>query len=107
MKFTKILGLILLAVGLALIGWTLYSSYNIFTGKAAAPEIFSAPEEENSLWSEKTTEEQMIEVQMRKVFPVDAEVFPNLFNLVAWSILAFILIFAGGQIAGLGIKLLK
>jgi hypothetical protein len=32
---------------------------------------------------------------------------PKLLNLLSWSIFAGILIFAGAQIAGLGIKLIK
>jgi hypothetical protein len=36
-----------------------------------------------------------------------SDFMPLLFNLIAWSIFAGILIFSGAQIAGLGIKLLK
>jgi hypothetical protein len=106
MRFAKILGLILLAVGLVLICWTLYSSYNIFTGKAAAPEIFTAPEEA-SFQPEQMTEEQAMQQQLREAFPIDVDVLPRMLNLAVWGILAFILIFGGGQIAGTGIKLMK
>lgn len=40
----KILGFLLLIAGVILIGWTLINSYNIFTGKIPAPEIFAMPE---------------------------------------------------------------
>ncbi len=106
MKTVKILGLILLIAGLAVIGWTLHSSYNIFTGKTAAPEIFALPEAEDvQVKTEQITQEQLMEEQLKEIFPT--ELFPELLNLIAWSILAFILIFGGSQIAGIGIKLIR
>ena len=43
--------------------------------------------------------------QLKGLLPVDT--LPKLLNLVAWSIFAGILFFGGGQISGLGIKLMK
>jgi len=40
MGATKIIGWVTFLVGIAIIGFTLYSSYNIFTGKATVPEFF-------------------------------------------------------------------
>jgi len=112
----KIFGWGLLVAGLIIIGWTLYSSYNIFTGKAAMPEIFEIEEKvkEVSTQAGKTptspTEiqeemEKMIGEQLKGLLPTD--VLPKILNLVVWSMLAFILIFGGSQISGLGIKLIK
>ena len=84
----------------------LYSSYNIFTGKGTAPEVFKAPEK-LSLQPEQMTEEQMMEAQLREALSIDAGALTETLNLIAWGILAFILIFGGGQISGLGIKLMK
>ena len=39
----KIIGFVLLVSGIVIIGWAMLSSFNIFTGKASAPEIFKAP----------------------------------------------------------------
>jgi hypothetical protein len=113
---TKIFGWLLLLAGLAIIGWTLYSSYNIFTGKAAIPEVFQMPVEKVEAPATKgkipTTQaeiqkelEKMISEQLKGILPVDT--LPKLLNLIVWSILAGILIFGGAQISGLGIKLLK
>ncbi|NCO80327.1 hypothetical protein GW869_00910 [bacterium] len=113
---TKIFGWVLLLAGVAVIGWTLYSSYNIFTGKAALPEIFEMPTEEAEAPVAKggipTTQqetqkelEKMIGEQLKGILPVAA--LPKLLNLIVWSILAGILIFGGSQISGLGIKLMK
>ncbi len=111
----KIFGWILLVTGVVIIGWTLYSSYNIFTGKAVMPEIFEIPKEETKTPATKggTTGSQDIQVQLEKMLneqlkgllPVGA--LSKILNLSVWSILAFILIFGGNQIASLGIKLIK
>ena len=111
---TKIFGWVLLVVGLILIGWTLYSTYNIFTGKVATPEIFKLPEAAKApVAEEKITGiqdiqaqiEKMIGEQLKGIIPV--ETLPKLLNLIVWSILAGLLIFGGAQISSLGIKLIK
>ena len=106
----KILGLVLLMLGLVLIGWTLYTSYNIFTGGGEAPEIFTPLEEETILPPEEIPEElaeEMEESQLMQSFFIDKQLLPETLNLLIWGFLAFILIFGGGQIAGLGIRLMK
>src|SRR4030042_2556099 len=115
-RSTKIFGWVLLVAGVVIIGWTLYSSYNIFTGKAALPGIFEiekkvteAPtqEEETAPGSteiQKETE-KIVGEQLRELLPTD--VLPKLLNLAVWSMLAFILIFGGSQISSLGVKLVK
>ena len=125
MKPKKILGWALLVVGLLLIFWILYSTYNIFTGKTLAPEIFkmekketvSSEEKDEADYlsfegtpeeaSEKTQEEmkKMVEEQMREMVP--SEFMSKILNLISWSILAGILIFGGSKISGIGIKLVK
>ena len=109
----KIFGWVLLVAGVAIIGWTLMSSYNIFTGKAAAPEIFELPREEvqaptgeiTGIQDIQAEMEKMIGEQLKGILPIDT--IPKMLNLAVWSMLAFILIFGGSQISGLGIKLIK
>jgi len=117
MKFMKIFGWVLLAFGLAIIVWTLYSSYNIFIGKSPAPEFFKIEEmvtqappsakEKLSVSPEALQQEieKMIGEQLKGILPVDT--LPKILNLICWSMLAWILIFGGAQISSLGIKLLK
>jgi len=113
---TKIFGWVLLIAGITIIVWSLYSSYNIFTGAKAAPEIFKMPVEEVETPVDKgkipTTQaelqkelERMIGEQLKGILPV--ETLPKMLNLIVWSILAGILIFGGAQISNLGIKLIK
>jgi len=103
----KILGIVLILIGLAVIFYGLYSSYSVFSGKTPAPEIFQAPA------ASKVTASQDIQVQLQNMVTeqlkgmLPADSITTFFNLISWSILAGILIFGGSQIAGLGIKLIK
>jgi hypothetical protein len=115
MDYAKIFGWIVLIAGLLIIGWTLMYSYSIFTGEIEVPQVFKAPGQETvgqkeggAMTLEEQLQQQMqmaIGEQLQGMLPADSIV--TLLNLVAWSILAFILIFGGGQISGLGIKLIK
>ena len=117
MKFMKIFGWVLLAFGLAIIIWALYSSYNIFTGKSSAPEFFNiekmvtqAPPSQKGklpLSPEAFQQEigKMIGEQLKGILLLDT--LPKILNLFVWSTLVWILIFGGAQISGLGIKLLR
>lgn len=118
MNFRKIVGWLLLIAGLLIIGWTLYSTYNVFSAKVEAPQVFSLekgmekessiPQKGKVLDAQKEIESMMskqMEERLGKLLPKDT--IPKLLNLMSWSIMAGILIFGGGQISGLGIKLIR
>jgi len=117
MNLKSIVGWVTFFTGLAIIVWTLYSSYNIFTGKSPAPEFFKTEEKVTQVPSsangklpispEALQQEigKMIGEQLKGMLPVDT--LPKILNLLCWSTLAWILIFGGAQISSLGIKLLK
>ena len=113
LKFQKFFGWVLIIGGIAIIFWSLYSSYNIFTNKAAVPEIFKIEEKETVSPKkvqglEASLEEkarQIIAEQFREIIPADS--FVKFFNLIAWSIFAGILIFGGAQISHIGIKMIR
>jgi hypothetical protein len=116
MSQNKPIGFILLIIGIFLIGWTVFSSYNVIQGKKDLPSIFKSNntqlEIEEKEFSKdlnpKEIEEQIqknIQEQIEKVFPQE-NIF-KLFNLIAWSIFAWIIIIAGAKVSGLGIKMLK
>ncbi|OGZ18875.1 MAG: hypothetical protein A2Z68_00470 [Candidatus Nealsonbacteria bacterium RBG_13_38_11] len=109
MNYAKIIGWFLLVAGLIVIVLTLLHSYNIFTVKAEAPELFQ-PEAGVALQTLGGSDiqaqiQEMVSQQLQNTLP--AGFIAMIMNLAAWSILAFILIFGGGQISGLGIKLIK
>lgn len=113
----KIVGWFLLALGIGLILWAVYLSYGIFSGQKPVPEVFKFSAE--SISSETPTEkiisglpdqlnqtvQNLIGQQLKGFLPINP--LPTLLNLFAWSIFAGIIIFAGGQIARLGIQLLR
>jgi len=125
MDFTKIFGWVLFFVGLVIIIWPLYFSYNIFQSKSITPDIFGIEEKVpiTSIVSEKELavtpselqeglQEEMGKIvgeqlgeQFKELLPID--VLPKLLNLIAWSIIAGLFILGGFQISNLGIKLAK
>lgn len=115
MPISKIFGWLMLIGGALIIGWTLYNSFNIFTGKTAASEIFKVPAQvvlaptkgktPSSIEDVQKELGNMLGEQLKGMLPQDA--LPKILNLTIWSMLAGLLIFGGGQIASLGIKLIK
>ena len=103
----KILALTLIIIGLAVIFYSLYASFNIFTGKVGAPEIFQTPPVTKSVGSQdiQSQLQNMISEQLKGMLPLDS--ITTFLNLASWSIFAGILVFGGAQISGLGIKLLN
>ncbi len=106
-KYLKVFGVLLLVLGVGIIIWTLVFSYNIFTGETETPVYFDIKQEEvlsptdnNELDVEKLMEEQISAI-------ISTDDIREMFNLVVWSILAFILIFGGSQLASIGIKIIK
>ncbi len=105
----KIIGYILLMVGLSLIFWIIFQSYQIFTDKVSAPIIFKvqAPQQTSSQNISSDAQKQFdqaIQKQLAQMLPV--ETLPKVLNLISWSVFAGILIFGGGKITGLGIKMI-
>ncbi|MDP2930197.1 MAG: hypothetical protein Q8N56_01125 [bacterium] len=111
---TKIIGLLLLLLGLAIVFYAVYNSYNIFTGKIVPPPVFTFADSIPAKSNGTSLSAFGFEVQLGDLFGEQKEQMsailgslPRLLNLLSWSVFAGILIFAGTQIAGLGIKLIK
>ena len=110
MDTKKILGWVLLIIGLLIIFWGIYSSYNIFTGKKPAPQVFKAEqstsiEEKGATGSLEDQMKSLVENQLKEALP--STFVPSLLNLLAWSIFSAILFFGAGKISTIGIKLIK
>ena len=103
-KLLKFFGWVLLLAGLFIIGWTLISSYNIFSGKTESPEVFKIEVEEIPAAAQEkipTTQaelqkemERMIGEQLKGLLSVDT--LPKLLNLAIWTMLACVKSQAGG-----------
>jgi hypothetical protein len=106
MEINKVIGYILLIVGVLLIAGSLWQTFNIFTGKAMPAQIFIRPttlkvnENVGALDMAGQIQNSLI-----KILPVD--LLNNTLNLTSWLLLMWILIYGGGKIAGIGVKLLN
>jgi len=111
MTTERIIGFLLLGIGVVIIFYALYASYGIFTGSQEPPEVYgqiTSSQNQRSSSVPDDVQQQidgLIENQLQRLLPADS--IPKTLNLFAWSILTGILIFGGGQIAGIGVKLVK
>jgi hypothetical protein len=101
----KILGYVLLAIGLVLIAGTLWGSYNILTGKTSAPLVFTTPLSANSSTQIQDQLQNAMSQQLSQLMTADA--ITKFLNFSVWLILAWIFIMGGGAISGIGVKLLN
>ena len=108
----KILGTLLIVAGLIIIGFSLFQSWQIFTGKTNAPNLFSGNEqtieevvEQDALDPLQQQLDSLLNKQLGKLLPADS--IPVMLDLGAWSIFASLLFFGGAQVSSIGVKLLK
>lgn len=108
-QIAKFAGWFLLLIGVAVIVWILFYSYNIFTAQAPVPTVFKIGEQNQIPDQNSESFQQAVEQALQKQITslVNQETISQILNLLAWSIFSGIAIFAGSQIAGLGIKLIK
>jgi len=104
----SIIGYVLLACGILIIGYALVSSRAIFSGNEEPPAVFKESIEQKNDTDSLTAEQQiegLLEKQFEKLIPPDAII--KALNLFSWSVFAGLLVFGGVQIGNLGIKLLR
>ncbi len=106
METNKIIGYVLLLIGILLIVMPLWQTYNIFTGKAVPAQVFTKPV---SLQVDEKASPLDIQKQMQnaliKILPID--LINNTLNLITWMILMWVLIYGGGKVADIGVKMIK
>lgn len=106
MEGNKIAGYVLLAIGLLLIILPLWQTFSIFTGRTMPAQVFQKP---IALTVNKNVSALDVAGQVQnaliKVIPIDF--IDNILNLSTWLLLMWILIYGGGKVADIGIKLLK
>ncbi len=111
----KIVGWVLVAVGVLAIVAGTWQSYRIFSNKAAVPDVFKIEKSQETFLPKTAAKNQQelatqqlgqaLQEQLGKMIPTD--VITKTLNLTVWSIFMGILILAAGKIAGLGVNLLK
>ena len=106
METNKIIGYILLIIGVLLIVLPLWQTYGIFTGKAIPAQVFTKPISFKVNQNVSALDIQgQIQNALIKILPIDS--IDNALNLVTWLLLMWILIYGGGKIAEIGVKLLN
>ncbi len=106
MEMNKIFGYILIIAGLLLIILPLWQTYAIFTGRSLPAQIFMKPLSLKVNDNISITDVQgQVQNALIKVLPID--LINNTLNLVSWLILVWILIYGGGKIAEIGVKLVN
>lgn len=89
--------------------WGVWESWQIFSAKKPAPEVFTIEVGDKKIEEPvpKGPEGQVqgiIKEQLKEILPL--EDVQKSFNLLSWSVFMFILIAAGGKIATVGTRLI-
>jgi hypothetical protein len=106
LRYQLVIGYALLLIGILLIVLPLWQTYNVFTGKSVPAQVFAKP---IALQVDEKVSPLDIQKQMQnafiKILPID--LINNTLNLICWLVLMWILIYGGGRIAEIGVKLLN
>ena len=106
METNKAIGYVLLLIGILLIAMPLWQTYNIFTGASQPANVFAMPVTLKANPNVGALDIQgQIQNALVKIIPVDF--IDSAINLSAWLLLMWILIYGGGKIAEIGVKLIK
>jgi hypothetical protein len=104
MEANKIIGYVLLLAGLLLILVPLFQTYQIFTGKSLPPQVFKT---ETVTANPNAGFDLQKQMQNAFIAILPLALINNTLNLLGWLTLMVILMFGGGQLANIGIKLIK
>ncbi len=98
-KDEKVVGYILLAVGVLMIFFSVYSMFVVFTGASAPPSLFNFSDVSLSVPQPEGGSETM---QI-----VSGQDMNRMADMGTWYMLMFFVVYAGGKVASLGVNLLK
>ena len=109
MAFSKVLGFVILLIGLAIIIWSLYQVYGVYTQKITIPDFFKVSQ--TALTETQTNggiEQQLqgvIKQQLANFIPTNT--ISQSLNLGFFAVVIGLFIFGGSKIALIGVKLIK
>jgi len=95
-KGEKIVGYILLAIGIAMIFFSVYEMVRVFTGASPPPNLFNFSD--ISIQMPEQAEETLL---------VSGEELNKLAAMVFWYMLMFFIMWSGGKIASLGVNMIR
>jgi len=96
MKDEKIVGYVLLAIGIAMIFFSVYQMVQVFTGASPPPNLFNFSDIRLTMPGE--TESSLL---------ISGEELNKLAAMVFWYMLMFFIMYAGGKIASLGVNMIR
>lgn len=123
MNAKKIIGWVLVAAGLLVIGQAINLSYQFFTGKAEFPAIFKAPSAAQAVAVPVADQNKVAvsaadaQAQMQQaigqataqavngMIPLGS--MEKLLNAIMWSVFATFLVYSGAKISEIGVKLIS
>ena len=96
MKDEKVVGYVLLAIGIAMIFFSVYQMVQVFTGASPPPNLFNFSDIRLTMPGE--TESSLL---------ISGEELNKLVAMVFWYMLMFFVMYAGGKIASLGVNMIR
>jgi len=104
----KILGWILIILGLFIVLGSIYSTYLNFTGQRDFPQVFTVQEDEVTPRASGGPEDQisgMIGEYIKEILPQDTAT--EMLNMLAWIMFAVFLVYSGSKLVSMGAVLLR
>ena len=104
----KILGWILIVLGLFIVLGSIYSTYLNFTGQRDFPQIFTVQEAEVAPQTNGGPEDQisgMIGKYIEEIIPQGT--ITQMLNMLAWIMFAVFLVYSGSKLVSMGAVLLR
>jgi len=104
----KILGWILIVLGLFIVLGSIYSTYLNFTGQRDFPQIFTVQEAEVAPQTSGGPEDQisgMIGEYIKEIIPQGT--ITQMLNMFAWIMFAVFLVYSGSKLVSIGVILLR
>jgi hypothetical protein len=95
-KDEKIVGYVLLAIGIAMIFFSVYEMVRVFTGASPPPNLFNFAD--ISIQMSEQAEETLL---------ISGEELNKLAAMVFWYMLMFFIMWSGGKIASLGVNMIR
>ncbi|MDP2820650.1 MAG: hypothetical protein Q8O39_00385 [bacterium] len=109
MALSKTMGFLVLLLGLAIIVWSLYQVYGVYTQKITIPDFFKVSEsvssESKSAGGIEQQLQSVIKEQLSSFIPTNT--ISQGLNLGFFTAVIGLFIFGGSKIALIGVKLIK
>jgi hypothetical protein len=108
-KDEKIVGYIIIIIGLCIMGYSIFSVLSISLGGNVPIEILHAPDEEEQSDLQPvgiSNDSENISIPSIDFGQMITPLYP-MFNLMSWLLIAFVILAGGGRVAIIGIKIMK